>query len=88
MRVLAGGRGRSALERAARLVDVRTTVVAFGLALRLAMVAVLSSLARRPMPSMISRVLAYDGPSQVRVRRLRDVDHVPGWPQQWPADQV
>ena len=40
------------------------------------------------MPSMISRVEALEGPTQVRVRPSWDVDHVPGWPQQWPDDHV
>ncbi len=68
--------------RTARLVDVRTTLVFVLVALRFAATVLLSSPARRPMPSMISRVLACAGPTQVRVRPAWDVDHVPGWPQQ------
>ena len=62
-----GGCGRSALARAVLFLAVRTTFVFLGDAARLAVTAVRSSWARKPMPSMTSRVLACAGPTQVSV---------------------
>ena len=37
---------------------------------------------------MIWRVVALHGPDHLYFRPAKDVDHVPGWPQQLPAIQV
>jgi hypothetical protein len=48
----------------------------------------LSAAGESPMPRMISTGLAFQLLFQTKERPLRDVDHVPGSPQQEPGDQT
>jgi hypothetical protein len=90
--VQAGGGGSAALSSTSEedfaVREVRTILVFFGEAARLATRLLLSWRWLKPMPIMTWRAVELYVPVQVWLRPLRNVDHVPGWPQQEPAVHV